>query len=164
MSIIPEEELKNFSGLNLAPMVDFLFLVVAVFATLAVTKAALYDSEIKLVKVQSTSEDSPILGQNDYYIVNLSVNEKGQYKWITEFNEYLIDGTQGIQLELKKQQDLGLLPKEKEKTKVLLHIDKNAKWEPISQIIFSIKQIGFDIHPVYDFEEDLATQLVLKNA
>ena len=154
MSIIPEEELKSFGSVNLAPMVDFLFLIVAVFATLAVTKAALYDSEIKLVKVQPASENSPYIGQNDYYIINLSVNEEGQYKWITEFNEYLIDGVQGIQKELKKQQDLGLLPKEKEKTKVLLHIDKNAKWDPISQVIFSVRQAGFEIHPVYDYDEE----------
>lgn len=154
MSIIPEEEIKSFGGMNLAPMVDFLFLIVAVFATLAVTKAALYDSEIKLVKVQPASENSPFIGQNDYYIVNLSVNEEGQYKWITEFNEYLIDGVKGIERELKKQLDLGLLPKEKEKTKVLLHIDKDAKWEPIAQVIFSVRQSGFEIHPVYDYEED----------
>jgi biopolymer transport protein ExbD len=153
MSIIPEEELKSFGSLNLAPMVDFLFLVVAVFATLAVTKAALYDSEVKLVKVQPATDHSPFIGKNDYYIVNLSVNEQGQYKWITEFNEYLIEGVKGIQSELKKQQDLGLLPKEKEKTKVLLHIDRNAKWEPISQIIFCVRQAGFEIHPVYDYEE-----------
>ncbi len=154
MSIIPEEELKGFGGLNLAPMVDFLFLVVAVFATLAVTKAALYDSEVQLVKVQPASDQSPFIGQNDYYIINLSVNEKGEYKWITEFNEYLIEGVKGIQNELKKQQNLGLLPKDKEKTKVLLHIDKRAKWEPISQLIFGVRQSGFEIHPVYDFDEE----------
>jgi len=154
MSIIPDEELKGFGGLNLAPMVDFLFLVVAVFATLAVTKAALYDSEIELVKVLPASEHSPFIGQNDYYIINLSVNEQGEYKWITEFNEYLIDGVEGVECELKKQQELGLLPKEKEKTKVLLHIDKDAKWEPISQIILSVRQAGFEIHPVYDIEEN----------
>jgi biopolymer transport protein ExbD len=153
MSIIPEDELKSFGSLNLAPMVDFLFLVVAVFATLAVTKAALFDSEIQLVKVHPSSERSPFIGQNDYYIINLSVNDEGQYKWITEFNEYLIDGVKGIQSELKKQQDLGLLPKEKEKTKVLLHIDKNATWESISQVIFSVRQVGFEIHPVYDYED-----------
>ena len=151
--MIPEEELKGFGGLNLAPMVDFLFLVVAVFATLAVTKAALYDSEIKLVKVQPSSERSTFIGQNEYYIVNLSVNEKGEYKWITEFNEYLIEGAKGVQSELKKQQDLGLLPKEKEKTKVLLHIDHNAKWDPIAQLIFTVRKSGFDIHPVYDYDE-----------
>lgn len=152
MSIIPEDELKG-SGINLAPMVDFLFLIVAVFATLAVTKAALYDSEVSLVKVQNASEKSPIIGQNDYYIINLSVTESGNYKWITEFNEYLIDGVKGIQNELRKQQNLGLLPKESDKTKVLLHIDRNAKWEPISQLIFSVRQAGFEIHPVYDYEE-----------
>jgi biopolymer transport protein ExbD len=81
------------------------------------------------------------------------VNAEGQYKWITEFNEYLIDGVKGIQSELKKQQDLGLLPKDREKTKVLLHIDKDATWEPISQVIFSVRQAGFEIHPVYDYEE-----------
>ncbi len=152
MSIIPEEELKSFSGLNLAPMVDFLFLIVAVFATLAVTKTALYDSQVKLVKVQPPSED-PSSFPTDHYVINLSVGEEGEYKWITEFNEYLIDGTQGIEKELNKQQSLGLLPKEKEKTKVLLHIDRNAKWEPISKVIFSVRQAGFEIYPVYDYEE-----------
>jgi biopolymer transport protein ExbD len=161
MSIIPDEELKGFGSMNLAPMVDFLFLVVAVFATLAVTKAALYDSEIQLVKVQPASDDSSFIGQNNYYIVNLSVNEAGECKWITEFNEYLFDGVKGIQRELKKQQELGLLPKEQEKTKVLLHIDKQAKWEPIAQVIFSVRQAGFEIHPVYDFEENAEEDAVL---
>lgn len=158
MSIIPEDELKGFGSLNLAPMVDFLFLVVAVFATLAVTKAALYDSEIQLVRVQPDSSHPPFIGHNEYYIVNLSVGEEGQYKWITEFNEYLIDGVKGIQNELKKQQDLGLLPRENEKTKVLLHIDRNAKWDPISQVIFSVRQSGFEIHPVYDYGEELPNE------
>ena len=69
--------------------------------------------------------------------------------------EYLIEGVKGIQNELKKQQNLGLLPKDKEKTKVLLHIDKSAKWEPISQLIFGVRQSGFEIHPVYDFDEEM---------
>ena len=155
MSIIPDEELKSFGSLNLAPMVDFLFLVVAVFATLAVTKAALFDSQVQLVKVQASSQNTAaIIGHNDYYIINLSVNAEGKYKWITEFNEYLMTGVNEIQHELKRQQDLGLLPKEKQKTKVLLHIDKSAQWEPISQVIFGVRQSGFEIHPVYDYDED----------
>lgn len=154
MSIIPEEEVKKFGSLNLAPMVDFLFLIVAVFATLAITKAALYDSEIQLVKVQPASEHSTLIGQNDYYVINLSVDADGKYKWITEFNEYWIESVKGIQTEIKKQQELGLLPKEKEKIKVLLHIDREAKWEPISQIIFAVRQVGVEIHPVYDYDEE----------
>jgi biopolymer transport protein ExbD len=154
MSIIPDEELKSFGSLNLAPMVDFLFLVVAVFATLAVTKAALFDSQVQLVKVKTAAEHSALTGHQDTYIVNLSVNAQGEYKWITEFNEYLMNGVKGIQIELSKQQDLGLLPKEKEKTKVLLHIDKNATWQYISDAIFSVRQAGFVIHPVYDYEDE----------
>jgi|HubBroStandDraft_4_1064222.scaffolds.fasta_scaffold152160_1 biopolymer transport protein ExbD len=155
MSIIPDEELKSFSSLNLAPMVDFLFLIVAVFATLAVTKAALYDSEIELVTVLPTTERPTFTGQNDQHIIHLGVNADGKYKWITEFNEYVIHGVKDVERELIKQLELGLLPKDKTKTKVLLHIDKDAKWEPISQMIFSVRQTGFEIHPVYGFEEGI---------
>ena len=155
MNIIPEEEIKSYGGLNLAPMVDFLFLVVAVFATLAVTRAALYDNKIKLVKIHPAVENSSVAGQNDSYIVNLSVNEKGEYKWITEFNEYIIPSVAAIQQELLKQQSLGLIPKDNGRTKVLLHIDKSAQWEPIAQVIFAVRQSGFDIHPVYDMEDPL---------
>ncbi len=154
MSIIPDEELKSGGGFNLAPMVDFLFLVVAVFATLAVTRAALFDSEIQLVKVQPASQESSTLGHQDSFIVNLSVNDSGQYKWITEFNEYLINSVDEIQKELRNQQALGLLPRDHTQTKVLLHIDKKAQWEPIAQAIFAVRQAGFEIHPVYDLDEN----------
>lgn len=153
MSIIPEDKLRMEGGINLAPMVDFLFLVVAVFATLAVTRAALFDSEVELVKLQSAQENPSLSTQNEHYIVNLSVTSEGKYKWITEFNEYLIENVQTIQEELQKQQSLGLIPKDASKTKILLHIDKQAPWEPIAQVIFTARQSGFDIHPVYDLEE-----------
>ncbi len=153
MSIIPDEEIRSNGSLNLAPMVDFLFLVVAVFATLAVTRAALYDTDVKLVKIHPATEKSSVSGQNDSYIINLSVNDQGQYKWITEFNEYLISSVAGIQQELNKQQNLGLIPKDAGKTKVLLHIDKTAQWEPIAQVIFAVRQAGFEINPVYDLDE-----------
>jgi len=149
MNLIPEEELKRYNHLNLAPMIDFLFLIVAVFAVIAVTRASLFDREISLVKVQ-TKADTSI--PQDRYTVHLSINNKGEYKWITEFNEYLISCPLDVQLELKKQQELGLLPKDTLKTQVLLHIDKQAMWEPIVQLIFAVKQAGFQIHPVYESE------------
>lgn len=158
MTIIPDEELKGFSQMNLAPMVDFLFLIIAVFATLAITKTAIFDSEIQLVKVESSSEQAAPSGHNDYYIVNLSLNSEGEYKWITEFNEYLMSGVKGIQAELKRQQDLGLLSKETSQTKILFHIDKAAKWQEISDAIFAVRQLGFEIHPVYDYDESFISQ------
>jgi biopolymer transport protein ExbD len=149
-SLIPDEELRHHSTLNLAPMVDFLFLVLAVFVTLAVTRAALFDEEVNLVKVRGHEKDASMTAQNEFYTVNLSVTEDGKYKWITEANEFLMDSLSAIQQELYRQQELGLLPKEKEKTKVLLHIDQGAKWAPISEVIFSVRDAGFVIHPVYE--------------
>lgn len=153
MSLIPEEEIKRHSSVNLAPMVDFLFLVVAVFATLAVTRTALYDSDLSMVKVKPQENLHDQLANKELYLINLSIDEQGRYKWLTEFNEYWIDGITGIKQELDRQQSLGLLPKEKKKTKVLLHIDKHAQWDPIAQLVFAVRETGFDIHPVYDFED-----------
>jgi biopolymer transport protein ExbD len=152
MNLIPDEELRGKSSLNLAPMVDFLFLIVAVFATLAVTRAALFDSDINLVKVSQADESKEAV-QMDFSVVNLGVTADGQYKWITEFNEYVMENIGAIQQELTKQQQLGLLPKEQQKTKVLLHVDKKAEWQPVIELIFSLKKSGFQISPVYEIEE-----------
>lgn len=148
MSLIPNEELRKQGSINFAPLVDFLFLALAVFATLAISRAALHDSEIKLVKVNPSA--SPLLGSQDLYLVTLSITEKGQYKWISEVSEYLMDGPMAIEQELKRQQDSGLLPKEKEKIKVLLHIDRHAFWEPIAKLVLALKEQGFSVHPVYE--------------
>ncbi|MBI2743289.1 MAG: hypothetical protein HYX48_05170 [Chlamydiales bacterium] len=153
MSMIPEEELRKNNGMNLAPMVDFLFLVIAIFAALAVTRAALFDSEVALVQVRAQDKSSPLRGQNEFYTVNLSVTGDGNYKWLTEESEFLMENIAAIQHELIRQQDLGLLPKEKEKTKVLLHIDRHAEWAPISEVIFAVRDAGFIIHPVYEPSE-----------
>ncbi len=150
MSLIPDEELRRHSSLNLAPMVDFLFVVLAVFVTLAVTRAALFDSEIDLVKVRSQEKQSALSAQNDFYTINLCVTDEGKYKWFTEVSELVMDGSQAIQQELKKQLELGLLPKDKEQTRVLLHIDKSAKWSSIADAIFAIRDAGYSIHPVYE--------------
>ncbi len=149
MSLIPEEEFKRSSSINLAPMVDFLFLVIAVFATMAITRAALYDSEVKLVKVTPEKEPSSSAAQQPA-LVNISITEEGKYKWLTEVNEFLMESPKSIKKELLKQQQIGLLPSDASQTKVLLHIDKNTRWEPIAQAIFTIREAGFSIHPVYE--------------
>jgi biopolymer transport protein ExbD len=153
MSFIPDEELQTKTHLNLTPMVDFLFLVVAVFATLAITRTALHDTEVDLAKLNSTKDSTLLEETNQKYqefFVNVSVSKSGEYKWLSEMNEFTVAGVQGLQDEISKQQELGLLPKESSKIKVLLHIDKNAPWEPIAEAILGIKEIGLDIHPVYE--------------
>lgn len=152
MSLIPEDEFKRSTSINLAPMVDFLFLVIAVFATMAITRAALYDNEINLVKI-APEKESLTSGTEKPYLVNISITEDGRYKWLTEVSEFLMQNPDSIKQELLKQQQLGLLPAKASQTKVLLHIDKNAPWEPIAQVIFTIREAGFHIHPVYEPQE-----------
>lgn len=152
MSLIPEEEFKRSSSINLAPMVDFLFLVIAVFATMAITRAALYDTEVNLVKVTPEKQASPAASETPA-LVNISITEEGKYKWLTEVSEFIMENPASIKKELLKQQQLGLIPSDAHQTKVLLHVDKNAKWEPVAQVIFTIREAGFSIHPVYEPED-----------
>jgi len=148
-TMIPDDELKVQRSINLAPMVDFLFLILAVFAVLAVTRTALYDSEVSLVKMDSKTPPPTMADAKPGHTVLLSINNVGQYKWVTEFNEFLLEGPEAIKQELLKQQEAGLLPEEKSKTKVLLHIDKSANWESIATVIFAVKEMGYQISPVY---------------
>lgn len=150
MDLVPDEELKTKGIINLAPMVDFLF-IIALFATLAITRTALFDSEITLAKVKEKESDA--MDKRNVHIINLSVAKTGQYKWITEFNEYAMDGIPSILQELSKQQELGLISPDKSKTKILLHIDKKAEWDPIAQLVCSLKKTGYQIHPVYELDE-----------
>jgi len=150
--VIPEEELRATRSLNLAPMVDFLFLILAVFAVLAITRTALYDCEVNLVKMDTKTPPPSFLEPKPGYTILLSINDQGQYKWVTEFNEFLLDGVSAVKSELLRQEELGLLPADKEKTKVLLHIDKDASWESVAKVIFAIKETGYQISPVYSPE------------
>ena len=49
--------------------------------------------------------------------------------------------------------NIGALPKNKNNTQVLLHIDKNAPWEPIAKLIFAIRETGFDAMPIFKSDE-----------
>lgn len=147
MSLIPDEELKRTSSFNLAPMVDFLFVIVAVFATMSITRAILYDTEVNLVKLNT---DKKSVATDQPYVINISITKEGKYKWITEVSEFLMGSTEAIQKELQKQQHLGLIPEEPEQTKILLHVDSSARWESVAQLIFALREQGFPVHPVYE--------------
>jgi biopolymer transport protein ExbD len=151
MSLIPEEELKPSNGMNFAPMIDFLFLMLALFATLALTRSALYDASIDLAQVKVNKNSNMI--ENEIYKINLSIDVNGHYRWVTEFNEYLLKSALQVQDEISKQYQTGLIPKDKKDTLVLLHIDRLAPWDSVASLIFAIKEIGFDVHPIYESEK-----------
>jgi biopolymer transport protein ExbD len=148
MEMIPHEELNKSQTFNFAPMIDFLFLMLALFATLAMSRAALSDTEIELAKLKGQSNTTQASSQ--FHQIHLSINGEGQYKWLTEFQEYPMDTTLAIQEELNRQYQLSALPQDKTKTEILLHIDKKAPWEQIAKAIFAVREVGFAARPVYE--------------
>lgn len=149
MELVPHDELKSPSTFNFAPMIDFLFLMLSLFATLAVSRAALYDAEVDLVELKP-EKGAASLRAKEMQQIHLSINASGGYKWMTEFQEYPMETVQAIQKELARQYQMGVLPEDKTKTEVLLHIDRTAPWDPIAKAIFSIRELGFSARPVYD--------------
>lgn len=150
MSLVPEEELKKQGMFNLAPMVDFLFLVVAVFAILAVTRTSLHDANLDLVKTNRRTDSA---STSETYIVDLTITRDGRYKWLTEMQDYLISDPELIRNELVKQKQNGLLPSDSQNTKILLHIDQGASWNGIAKLILAVREAGFQVHPVYELQD-----------
>lgn len=147
MSFIPEDELKGNGGVNLAPMIDFLFLMVVFFASLAVSRVTLRDTELELVKIKTQSSKPKEV--TDTRVINVTINGDGEYKWVTEIHDYPMDSAEAIATELRTQHKKGLLPSDKKNTHVLLKIDKKTAWEKILTVVFAIKEEGFDVRPVY---------------
>ncbi len=150
MELIPHDEIRPGHHFNFAPMIDFLFLMLSLFATLAISRAALYDSKISLATLTPEKDKGPLRPKREIQQLHLSIGSTGAYKWLTEFQEYPMDSVALIQEELSRQYQIGVLAKDKDKTEILLHIDKNAPWESIARAIFGIRELGFDAHPVYE--------------
>ena len=146
--MIPDEELNKPMHFNFAPMVDFLFLILAVFAIALAMKTSLFDSDINLVKTKNKMEYS----SDDKTVINVSVSSFGSYQWITDYNQYPIESPEALTLELVKQKEAGILPENNEQIAVLVHIDKTAPWEPIAKLLIEMKKEGFPVHPVYEGE------------
>jgi len=153
MSFTPEEELKGSTSPNLAPMIDFLFLMLMFFACLAISRVTTKDTDIDLVEAKTGTEATIADATTDLKIINISITEEGKYKWVTEIRDYMMSTPEAIGEELITQYQKGILPEDRIKTQVLLKIDKNATWEPILKAIFAIRDAGFEVHPVYLPEE-----------
>lgn len=148
MTFVPDHELKQSNGFTLAPMIDFLFLMLAVFASLAVTRIATRDTEIDLVK--SKRSGSTTSSPADLKIINITIAENGSYKWITDIRDHPLNSAQEIADELAREYQKGLLPHDKLLTQVLLRIDRNARWQPILDALLAIREEGFEVRPVYE--------------
>jgi biopolymer transport protein ExbD len=150
VELIPHDELRPTNGFNFAPMIDFLFLMLSLFATLAISRSSILDTTVDLVSLKPEKGQGSAPSREEVQKIHLSISEQGVYRWLTEFQEYPMESVQAIQEELARQYQLGILSKNKEETEILLHIDKKAPWEEIMQLIFGVRELGFHAHPVYE--------------
>jgi biopolymer transport protein ExbD len=140
------DELEKTPTFNFAPMIDFLFLMLALFATLAMSRSALVDTQIDLAKLKS-EKNRPA---KNLHAIHLSIGPSGQYKWLTEFQEYPMPSPTAVQEELTRQYNQGSIPQDRLQTEVLFHIDKHAPWEKVAQLLFAVREVGFTARPVYE--------------
>lgn len=131
-------------------MIDFLFLMLSLFATLAMAGATLFDTDIHLAELRPESEKSSVQTKHEEHQLHISIDKEGTYQWMTEFQQYPMINIHAVQEELSRQYQIGALPKDKNKTDVLLHIDKQAPWESVANLLFGIRELGFNAHPIYE--------------
>ena len=149
VQMIPDDELKQFEKVQWAPMVDFLFIVIIVFATIAITRNVVHDRELRLAKALGKKESTLTMERQTSHIVNLSINHLGKYKWLSESNELFFENAKQLSERLILLKNQKKLPTQANRVKILLHIDKTAPWQPIADVIFAVRDAGYDVHPVY---------------
>ncbi len=155
MTFVPDECINGKTGLNLAPMIDFLFLMLIFFASIAVSRAAVKETQIDLVEIRQDPSTPCNPSKPFLKDIHININAKGEYVWSTEVHDYPMQTPEEIKEELCKQYDRGLISQEKSHTKVLLNIDRQAPWEAILPVIFSIREIGFETYPIYEPERHM---------
>ena len=153
MSLVPDEHFSPRLSFNFAPMVDFLFIVIAIFAVIAITRKALYDADVNLVQHDAPKVKSTPSAQSN--TINLSISAHGEYKWLEASEEQTFKSIQAVKEALVQQHE------DPSQNQILLHIDQNAQWTSIAKLIFAMHEEGFTVYPVYEKKE--SKPFILKN-
>lgn len=150
MSFIPEEALHGKENIPLAPMIDFVFIMLMFFACIAITRTALKDTHIDLVEAPPESVHNANNDNIKDNMIQISITATGEYRWSLSSQEMTTsfpDELAAILSQQLRNDDPTAKPQ------VLLKIDKNATWEPILKAIFAIRDAGFAVRPVYESTE-----------
>ncbi len=148
IEMVPDEELKRFEKIQWAPMVDFLFIIVIVFATLAALRTMVMDKELSLAEALPQKESASSAAPYATTAMHLSINHLGKYKWLSGNSELILSNPHALAQTLAYLKKQGVLPCPGKMT-ILLHIDKSAPWQPVADAIFTVREAGYDIRPVY---------------
>lgn len=142
MNLFPEEQAVE-TKFNFAPMIDFLFLMLALFATFSISRATLMDTAVELASVSSKGTPREKGKTKPLYI---SILADGSYKWLTEFGQYPMASAESVQEEIQRQLQLGALSTQSE---VLLNVDRAAPWQAVATLLLAIREVGLQPYPLH---------------
>ena len=100
LDLIPDDKLKIAPAISPAPMLDFFFLMLAFFATLAVTRITLFDTQLDLVQLSKEPNASQVVPSTENMHLNIGISNEGDYRWITDIHDYPMENAEKIQKEL----------------------------------------------------------------
>ena len=146
MSLIPEDALNPRTAFNFAPMVDFLFILIALFALAAASRKALYDSQVMLVHPQAHTTLKKTSPNPSEPSIQCSVSIDGTYKWLNYHSNhpFCFKTIESFKEEIRKYKKEGINPT------MYLHIDKKAPWDPIAQLILAMYEENISVYPIYE--------------
>ncbi len=150
MTFVPDNAFRARNSINFAPMIDFLFLMLAFFASLAISRMAVLDTDLQLVRAPKESHAHVASAPMDAQAIQIAITAEDELRWVTEIHSYTMASPEAITAELDRQYAKGLLPQDKAATQVFLKIDSRAHWEPILRTLFAIRDAGFDARPIYE--------------
>lgn len=150
MSFLPEEDLKARVSLNLAPMIDFLFLMLVFFASLAISRVMTLETDVDLATVQSGASLGRESGASrPKQVISLSISSDGKYSWISQNQPLPMSSADEVIRNLQQKHRHGQSPEDRSKTEVFVKIDQNTRWQPIITLLSAVKRSGFPIYALY---------------
>lgn len=126
--------------LNLAPLIDVLFILLVLFATAAISREVAHSQQIELAKVDPTSSEEKSL-QAHALTSMISIDAQGDYFWNAQLRDYPLKNIAQVRAELLQRKKSRFFAEKV--TPVYLRIDAKAPWEPIAQLIEEIEEQGF---------------------
>lgn len=148
MSLIPEEHCRTELNLHFAPLVDFLFIIVAVLALLITTQKTLYRAQVNLIQNEMPMGKVPTDARS--HALHLGISASGQYQWLDPARTQIFETIHMLKRALFDQINQDNLSSDPCKKPIFLHIDRKAQWSMIGTLLLALHQEGFIVYPIYE--------------
>lgn len=132
--MIADEYLDEKQSMSFAPLVDFLFLIIAVLSCALISENILESTNINLTSTEKSSATTQITSDN--FSLDIGIDKMGNYFLyidnaltplnISELDQYL-----------------------NASKKASLYIDKDAKWDHLAPLILQLKEKGVEVSPIF---------------